>query len=329
MVALCALHANLVSGQDIDQDSIEFSGPSFIGRLHGNISNEKRQGSGLSPLEVKPFLERSVFRSDAVGVNFEHVFDGSALHRELAMFTPREDRCVIRSLDDNRLELRWPAADSSWKLDARMIYDFTHPDQIDLSFECTPRKDLFPHDYFAMMWASYMNRTVDRRIHFWGVDGETEGWQAFGEGTGNEIEVGTVACIGVENLKGDEGAQLLNVTEHPTKRFLTPFYYGLIDGDHDLSSTDDRLMFLVLFDQCESIRFAMWNFYKNEQELPDTHSPAWDWQFVVRDPEVNKRYNYRARIVIKPFTGKELVWKEYEKWQRDIGIELPEAKRTR
>ena len=101
--------------------------------------------------------------------------------------------------------------------------------------------------------------------------------------------------MNTKDLPYEKGAQTLNLIENPGKKFITPFYYGIVDGDHDLNTTDDRLLYLVLFDQTEPIRFAMWNFIKNEAGDPDPHSPAWDWQYVIRDPEVGKRYSYRAR----------------------------------
>jgi len=30
----------------------------------------------------------------------------------------------------------------------------------------------------------------------------------------------------------------------------------------------------------------MWNFFTDETGDPDIHSLAWDWQYVIRDPEM-------------------------------------------
>ncbi|NIP94752.1 MAG: hypothetical protein GWO24_15435, partial [Akkermansiaceae bacterium] len=58
---------------------------------------------------------------------------------------------------------------------ARMVYDLSEKGQVDLKFECRPTRDLYPQGFAAMMWASYMNRAVDRRIHFWGTEGARTG----------------------------------------------------------------------------------------------------------------------------------------------------------
>ena len=84
------------------------------------------------------------------------------------------------------------------------------------------------------------------------------------------------------------------------------------------------MLYLVLFDQTDPIRFAMWNFFTDETGNSDTHSPAWDWQYVIRDPEVGESYGYRARVVVKPFKGTEQIWEEYRRWSENLGVELLE-----
>lgn len=316
---LCGL---LTAGAN-GQTALKIDSTSFKGTLHDNLSNQKRQGSGFTPLVLKSYPSANLFRDDAVGFNFEHIFNGAKKQHGISMFTPRKAPCHLKRIGANRYELHWPCQGSKWGMDAQIVYDFSKKSQVDLTFECKPKVDLYPQKFVAMMWASYMNRTYDRKIHFWGNEGDRTGWVAFGEGTGNNFEVGTVSHADVPNLPYEEGSQTLNLIEHPQKKFITPFYYGLIDGDHDLKTTSDKLLYLVLFDQTDSIRFAMWNFFKDESGNPDKHSPAWDWQFVIRNPKVGQRYGYRARVVVKPFKGTEQIWAEYRKWGKDLGVELP------
>lgn len=309
------------------QTAFEINATGFEGVLHDNVSNEGRQGSGFTPLIPKSFPGANLYRDDAVGINFEHIFNGAKEQYDISMFTPRRDPCRLKRIGENRYELRWPDAGSSWGLEARMVYDLSERDRVDLAFECTPAAAMDSQGFLAMMWASYMHRAIDRRIHFWGTDGSVTGWMTFGEGTEKDFEVGTVSHAGAPNLPYEEGAQTLNLIEHPSKKFIAPFYYGLVDGDHNLETTKDKLLYLVLFDQTSAIRFAMWNFFKDEDGDPDTHSPAWDWQFVIRDPMVGESYGYRARVVVKPFTGREQVRDEYRRWIEDSGAELPELPR--
>ena len=73
-----------------------------------------------------------------------------------------------------------------------------------------------------------------------------------------------------------------------------------------------------MFDQTESIRFTMWNFFTDSDGYPDLHSPAWDWQSVVRSPEPNRRYGYRCRISYRPFRGYDVLYAEYWAWHAQL-----------
>jgi len=305
------------------QTTLDVNSASFEGVLHDNLSNKKRQGSGFTPLIFKSYRGLNLFRDDAVGINFEHIFNGAKEQNDISMFTPRHDPCELKQFSSRRFQIHWPNNGSKWGMEARMDYDFSKENYVDLVFECIPTRNLYSQGFVAMMWASYMNRAIDRKIRFWGKEGDRTGWVAFGERKGKRFEVGTVSNAGVADLPYEGGAETLNLIENSEKKFITPFYYGLIDGDHDLKTTDDRLLYLVLFDQTESIRFAMWNFIKNNAGNPDSHSPAWDWQYVIRNPEVGMSYGYKARVVVKPFKGIEQIWREYQTWSEDLGVKLP------
>ena len=284
------------------------------GRLLDNVANAGRQGSGFNPLCHTLYPGKSVYRLDFVGLNFEHIFNGAAGDKNISMFTPRKDPCKLLRESPRIASLTWPAESSSWGIRCKMTYQFSPPNAIDLTFKATPTVDRFPHGYAAFMWASYMNRTRERRIHFYGCNGGREGWMSFGDDLENGFETGTVPCAGIADLPYEEESQTLNLIEHPSKKFLKPFYYGLIDGDNDLTTADDTLAYIMMFDQAESIRFALWNFIQDQEGRSDPHSPAWDWQYVIRSPEPGKAYGYRARVVVKPFAGREDVEREYSEW---------------
>ena len=288
------------------------------GTVLDNIANASRQGSGFNPLYHGAFPDVSLFRDDAVGWNFEHIFNGAAEDAARSMFTPRKDPCFLRSQTDASVALRWPARDSSWGAEAELAYEVVDPHTIDMSFSVTFEREVWPMGYVAMMWASYMNRTRDRRIHFYGRDGERKGWTSFGDDVESGFETGTVRFYDVAPLQYQNGSQTLNVVEHPHKTFLLPFYVGLVAGHGDVTAEEGTMAYAVMFDQAEAIRFAMWNFFTDAAGHPDPHSPAWDWQFVVRSPERNRPYGYRCRISYKPFRGYDAVLEDYESWRGQL-----------
>ena len=293
---------------------VSLEGAGFSGDLVDNALNAGRSGSGFNPLMHQSYPGRNLFRDEMVGLNFEHVFSGMADDKAISMFTPRKDVCTISRESPASATLHWPAAESSWAMDCAMRYTVSTPNCVDMTFTATPTENRFGLGYAAMMWASYMNHTRGRCIRFYGKDGDREGWVVFGEDTADGFETGTIRYDGVEPLPYEEDAQTLNIIEHPAKTFLLPFYYGLVDGDGDPDTTDDTMAYVMMFDQHEPIRFAMWNFNRNAAGDPDTHSPAWDWQFVIRDPEPGRRYGYRARVLYTPFTTPDAIKQAYLDW---------------
>lgn len=300
---------------------VDLTGGNFTGSVLDFVANRGRSGNGFNPLQHARYRGENLFRDDATGLYFEHIFNGAEKDAAIAMFTPNHDRHSVEQPSPATGVLRHRAEDSAWGISSELRYEL-NGDAVDITFQATPTRDQFPLGYVAFMWASYMNHTRERRIHFYGREGDQEGWISFGDDTAETpegFETGTVACAGVSDLPFEPGAQTLNIVESKTKRFLLPFYYGLVDGDGEAATDDDTMAYIMMFDQREPIRFALWNFIKNAAGQPDAHSPAWDWQYVVRNPQVGQTYGYRARLLYVPFTTAEDVKAEYERWAGSLG----------
>ncbi|MDZ4861411.1 MAG: cellulase family glycosylhydrolase [Candidatus Hydrogenedentes bacterium] len=295
--------------------SIDITGGNFRGALLDFVANKGRSGNGFNPLQHVAFRGENLFRDDATGLYFEHIFNGTARDAAISMFSPNNDAHSVASIDPRTAVMRHPVDTSSWGIESEMRYTLDG-DAIDMEFLAKPTRDQFPLGYCAFMWASYMNHTRDRRIHFYGTENGQEGWVSFGGDTDAApgFETGTIAFQGVSDLPFEDGAKTLNVIESKSKKFLKPFYYGLVDGDGDSITTEDTMAYVMMFDQKEPIRFALWNFIKNTSGEFDPHSPAWDWQYVIRDPKPGMTYTYRARMLYIPFTTRENILTEYERW---------------
>ncbi|MCP4640236.1 MAG: DUF4038 domain-containing protein, partial [bacterium] len=251
----CVAHANRrIKLYEEGVHKVALKSPGLWGEVLDNEANRERSGSGFNPLMTTVYPGENLFRDDYVGLNFEHTFNGTAKDKDLARFTPRRDPCSVVARGPNAASVVWPSEGSSWGMACELRYELTDDACVDLEFSATPTDDRFPLGYAALMWASYMNHTRDRRIHFYGRDGDREGWVAFGEDTDDGFETGTVRCDGVEPVAYEDGADTLNLIEHPGKTFLLPFYYGLVDGDGDPATEDDTLAYVMMFDQTEPIR---------------------------------------------------------------------------
>jgi len=144
--------------------TLEVGSTSFEGVLHDNLSNKKRQGSGFAPPILKSYPGANLYRDNAVGINFEHICNGAKEQYDISMFTPRQEPCHLKQARENRHELHWPSKGSKWGMKARMVYDLSKEDQVDLVFECTPTVALYSQRFAIMMWASYIHtaRTTGR-----------------------------------------------------------------------------------------------------------------------------------------------------------------------
>lgn len=319
LLAACA-RLPAPEGDDARGYTVMLENACFTGVLGDNLSNPQGGGSGWLTLAPRAYPAQSLFRDAHVGLNFEHIFNGTAADREISMFTPRKDTCRIEVHAKNAATLHWPAEHSAWGMACSMTYTLDDCG-VEMRFTATPGQARYPLGYAAMMWASYMGRARDRLIHFYGMQEGQEQWLRFGEDLDEGFETGTVRYHGVAPLPYEEGAQTLNILEHPGKTFLLPFYFGLLDGDGDLDTEADSLAYIMMFDQCESIRFALWNFIRDPDRNFDPHSPAWDWQYVIHDPQVGQPYLYRARMEVVPFESREAVRKRYEIWAMGLNSE--------
>ena len=301
---------------------VDLAGGAWRGRFLDAPANRGRSGNGFNPLRHERWPDQNLFRDDATGLYFEHIFNGTAADHALSMFTPNKDPHTVAGVSPVSATLRYPAETNTWKIASEMTYTL-QGDAIDIEFRATPSEERFPLGFAAFMWASYMNHTRERPIHFYGMKEGREGWVAFGEDLEEGFETGTIAFNGVPDLPYEEGAQTLNLIENPAKKFLLPFYYGLVDGDGLESTTEDTMAYVMMFDRQESMRFALWNFIRNAAGEPNSRSPAWDWQFVIHEPVPGKTYGYRARVLYVPFTTPEAIRAAYEEWAASLPAWTP------
>jgi hypothetical protein len=72
-------------------------------------------------------------------------------------------------------------------------------------------------------------------------------------------------------------------------------------------------VFLLMFDRQDDIRFS-------HSPIGGGGTPAWDFQFIIPNYQVGRKYGFRARIVVKKFTRQESARKdaiqEYERWSK-------------
>ncbi|KPL05672.1 hypothetical protein AMJ85_11305, partial [candidate division BRC1 bacterium SM23_51] len=174
------------------------------------------------------------------------------------------------------------------------------PHYVDVSFRCVVHDaGFFQHGYTGLFWASYINAPKDRRVHFLGLgpgDRKPRWISAFSPKHGVASTHVGVGDPGEIFFAPDFNATL--ASHFSDYRFSEPFFYGRF-----------RNMVLVyMFDPAEGIRFSQSPTGGGEK------NPAWDFQFVVRDFRLNQPHGYRARLVYKPFVGRQDILDEFRRW---------------
>ena len=276
------------------------------GNLYGWFATDRTradQGAGITRLVSAEFPNVAVFNRP--NLNFEHIMNGAAADARRSRFTPRTDPMFVRQISPACIEAVWPSETSSWKVDCVLRYTFSGGDAVDVDFEVTPRADEAPMGYLVFMFATYLYSARACAIRFPGVRDGLSGWTRFGDAG----ECGTVAGASHPSLACEDNDLALNLSAKPGVFFTEPVYYGLMDGDLNPGTADDTMAFIMMFDDPASVRFALWNW----GNAPNCG--AWDWQYVVREPEVGRTYRHHARMVYCRFRGEDDVLARYRAWR--------------
>jgi hypothetical protein len=240
--------------------------------------------------------DSTVFVPSYAGFNLEHVFSGDSL---IQFFEPRVNPMVLYKKDDKTIFLYQKQTPVSG---AESLTEFkvTDPCYIDITFRCILHDPgYFRHGYAGFFWASYINKPPDRKIYFKGTaEGCTEvSWiPAFSEKHGAQSTHRALNDKYDFFFAPDFRASLAN--NYSGYRYDQPFYFGRF---HNMALA-------FFFDSREVIRLTQ------SPTGGGSANPAWDFQWLIPDPVTEKVYNFRARMVYKPFKGNEDILDEYYKW---------------
>jgi len=294
-----------------DFEMLELSAGDLRIAAWDNTYSPNRLSGIRSLLNLRDAPDYQAFR---VALNFEHVISGH--RRPMNEFSPRHGPYRLRKIDETSVEWTRRAADSPWKLASTMTLSLAPPNAIDFRFSCTPGDaEVFGrHGYAVLFWANYMNPLTDVDMHFRGVTGpdSEEEWisvQApqtdFLHRHGGVYRSRDSARLPVD----DDLKSPWSVVSYEYPRFARPFFYA---------RADRGMVLIMMFDRMrtteDEIRFAMYRF----QVKPESRRPAWDFQYVIRQVEVDRRYGFSGRLVWKKFAGAADCQAEYDRWRRGL-----------
>ncbi|MFC1613873.1 hypothetical protein ACFL5K_01080 [Gemmatimonadota bacterium] len=245
----------------------------------------------------------TVFMPPYAGLNFEHIYDGQKWWEPAeVLFEPRSSPMEIERHSPTAAILHQPPSNLH-RLESWTRFTVTAPHYIDMEFTCIPRAETFDRGYIGLFWASYINTQVGKEYYFIGkkTGEEKNRWLAYISPEHNEMS--TVRYIDDTNNPtcSDEYPRRL-FNDYFEYRYSYPFYYG----------RRGKMVLILMFDQADPIRFSH-SPSSGGPVKPGTF-PAWDFQYIIYDYKVGRKYGFKARLVYKLYVSGEDIIQEYEKW---------------
>ncbi len=231
------------------------------------------------------------------GFNLEHVFGGDSLTE---LFEPRRHPMMLYRKSENEVLLYQEATPISG-VESLTEFKVVEPNYIDITFHCILHNpDYFQHDYAGLFWASYILHPDDKKIYFKGVSNNNpdpfwiEAYSAK-HGLGSSHK----------SIEDDHDFYFANnfnavlASHFSDFRYIDPFYFGKFG----------KMALAYLFSAEEIIRFSQSPTGGGET------NPAWDFQYLIPNPKIGKKYSFKARVIYKPFISEENIEQEYEEWK--------------
>ncbi|MBM3272315.1 hypothetical protein FJY94_03535 [Candidatus Kaiserbacteria bacterium] len=247
---------------------------------------------------------RSVFVPTVAGLNLEHIVTGEHLEDSRTFFEPRNSPMTLVRLTDTEAELHQPLTPAFY-VESWTRFRVDAPHYLDMDFRCRAHRDVFPRGYLSLFWASYMNAPADKSVYFLGgLDAQKGMWTQFCTQWHNDQSTVRHRDDRFEMTfpTGGRDALFKSLSRF---RFDRPFFYGHFDD----------LVWIVMFDRSEGIRFTHSPSGGGENTEFMTTNPAWDFQFLIQKPEVMKDYGFKVRTVLRPKCSRDDILAEFNRWK--------------
>lgn len=247
---------------------------------------------------------RSLFVPTIAGLNHEHIFDGQADDAREVFFEPRYAEMTFRKLSDHEAELHQPPT-PTFQLESRTRFTFVEPYYLDMTYRCVAHQHLFEHGYIGLFWASYINAPEDKSMYFrGGLEGQSQPlWMQLCTQRHNDEStvVHPSDQFGLTFRPDFRDALYRNFSP---MRYDLPLFYGRFE-DHT---------WITMFKSHQGIRLTHSPSGGGTNAERGTTNPAWDFQYLVPEYDVNQEYGFELRAVFRPKCSREEVLEEYVKW---------------
>ena len=254
------------------------------------LPGHRASDNGIASLSHKSQPE-NFFVPTYAGLNFEHVHDGTVQEGKV-LFGPRNAPMELRVIDERTAEL-YQAASLHYGLESCTRYQLLEDGAIEMTFECIPRQDTFKEDYIGLFWASYIHQPQSLDIHFKGHDTDQPAQSRWIRGI--TPAHGTLAT----HIATDDRREFTHDAEFPltlafslsNHRYSEPWYYGI----------NGKMALVFMFRPQDEVRLTQ------SPSGGGKGNPAWDFQFLISDYEIDRRYQFVLRTMLVPFQSSKQI----------------------
>lgn len=245
--------------------------------------------------------DSNVFVPSYSGFNLEHIFNGESPD---PLFEPRRNPVYLYQKSETEVLLYQKSTPVS-SAESLIEFKLVAPYYIDFTFHCVLHdKKYFQHDYVGFFFADYINKPFDRNIYFQGI-ADNHSNQSGGRLVSAYSEKhGYKSTHRAINDKYDfyfaPDFTITLANHFSDYRYTKSFFFGSFQN----------MAFAYFFEPSGLIRFS---------QSPDgagIGNPAWDFYYTIPQPETEREYTFKGRIVYKPFTTAKDINREYKKWMR-------------
>jgi hypothetical protein len=241
--------------------------------------------------------DSTIFVPDYAGFNLEHIFGGDTL---IQLFEPRRHPMYLYRKRSNEVLLFQEATPLSG-IESLTEFRVNGPHYIDIRFQCIfHNTSFFKHGYAGLFWASYIQRPDDKKIYFPGIaEGQGDTALVAAYSTKHGLKSTHRSLDDQNDFFFEENFNATLASHFSSYRYAKPYYFGRFG----------QMALAYLFDTEEIIRFSQ------SPTGGGPENPAWDFQYLIPEPEYGKIYTFRVRMIYKPFVDAEDIREEYEKWR--------------
>jgi len=249
--------------------------------------------------------DRSLFVPGISGLNLEHIISGEGEEDRDVFFEPRRAPMGFRRLGETGAELHQPPTPTFF-LESWTRIELREPHYLDMTFRCRATQHVFPYGYIGLFWASYINGPLDKSMYFpggWTDRPGTDLWSQLCTPAHNRDSTvrGRNDDFRMTFMEGSPNALYKNFSPLVWDR---PCFYGHFE-DH---------VFLVMIDGEDTVRLTHSPSGGGVNRDRSTTNPAWDFQYIIPDYEINMEYELRVRTVFRERCPREEIEAELDAW---------------